>query len=210
MPIAMNIAGQRFGRLVAIEDSGNKPGAGRSWRCRCDCGNETIVPVRILRFGDTRSCGCFDKERRQHPPLIERFWSRVLKSDGCWLWTAGNNGLGYGMLQQGTGNRKMILAHRLSWTIHFGEIPHGMDILHVCDNPPCVRPDHLFIGTNSDNVADKVVKDRAARTLTRERVLQIRKLRSEGMLLREIATGIGVSIATVGKIVNRDSWSHVP
>lgn len=91
----------------------------------------------------------------------EKFWRNVLKTDTCWLWTAGKSH-GYGAFYpaKGEGDRP-IAAHRYSWKLHFGALPKGAHVLHHCDNPPCVRPDHLFTGTQADNMRDKARKGRA-------------------------------------------------
>lgn len=88
---------------------------------------------------------------------VERFWAKVRKTDDCWLWTASADGKGYGkMLVDG----KLQQAHRLSWLIHTGESPGDWHVCHKCDNPPCVRPDHLFLGTAVDNMRDMHAKGR--------------------------------------------------
>jgi hypothetical protein len=89
----------------------------------------------------------------------DSFWSHVTKTDGCWLWRGGPVGDSYGMSWDGSKNRK---AHRLSWEIANGPIPDGLSVCHHCDNPRCVRPDHLFLGTNGDNVRDRDLKKRGA------------------------------------------------
>jgi HNH endonuclease len=91
---------------------------------------------------------------------IERFWSKVHKADGCWLWTAARNKFGYGVFT-GKG-RVQLYSHRFSWKLHRGDIPEGSMVLHHCDNPPCVNPDHLFIGTAMDNMRDRHDKGRYA------------------------------------------------
>lgn len=82
---------------------------------------------------------------------------RVNPENGCWEWSRCRNKMGYGRL--GISQRTM-LAHRYVWTWLFGPIPDGLNVLHKCDNPPCIRPDHLFLGTHADNVADMCSKGR--------------------------------------------------
>ena len=90
---------------------------------------------------------------------IDRFWANVRKSDGCWEWTAYRMKGGYGRIRKANGMPS--LAHRFSWEIHFGPIPEGRHVCHHCDNPPCIRPDHLFLGTHRENHLDASRKGRA-------------------------------------------------
>lgn len=96
----------------------------------------------------------------------ERFWSKVQKmsKDNCWEWTGFRNDNGYGYMQVYGKNirpRKKIGAHRMSYIIHFGDIPKGFCICHKCDNRNCVNPNHLFLGTYNDNIQDMIKKGRA-------------------------------------------------
>lgn len=90
----------------------------------------------------------------------ERFWSRVEKGPDCWVWTGPRGQRGYGQINVGG---RTLRVHRVSWAMHHGD-PGELFVCHKCDNPPCVRPDHLFIGTHTDNMRDKISKGRGRGT----------------------------------------------
>lgn len=141
----------------------------------------------------------------------QRFWSKVDKTGDCWLWSGGTFNGGYGSLyEHGSGS---IRAHVFSYKTFVGTIPPGMHVLHRCDNPPCVRPEHLFLGSNADNVADKVAKGRQPRgesmgsaRLTSDQVIQI--MQAEGPQ-RAIAKRFGVAQKTVSAIKTGTTWGHL-
>ncbi len=136
-----------------------------------------------------------------------RFWTKVQKTSECWLWIGAPSSGGYGQI----GNRnKRLMAHRVSWEIHFGAISDGMHVLHHCDTPCCVRPDHLFLGTQADNMADRNEKGRqshgeghACSKLTWEAV---KIIRNSGAPQQELADRFGVTASTISQCKNEKSW----
>jgi hypothetical protein len=128
---------------------------------------------------------------------MKRFWDKVVKTDTCWVWTASVNGKGYGSF--GYGGR-VQLAHRVSWQMHCGPIPPGLCVCHACDNPSCVRPDHLFLGTIKDNNRDRDRKGRGrllrgnVKTVPKEWHSVARALRAEGLTYKAIAGEMPVRI----------------
>lgn len=144
----------------------------------------------------------------------ERFWSKVNKTEHCWLWTAHKNRLGYGTYMVNS-KRRSYLAHRFSWEINFGSIPNGLCVLHKCDVRSCVNPDHLFVGTQKDNILDMVNKKRNTHPrgeknpkckLSDDQIILIRKdLRKQS----DIAKEFGVVQTTISKIKLRITWGHI-
>lgn len=96
-----------------------------------------------------------------HPRTQERFWSQVDKSGECWVWTGTRTRDGYGKIGYRVDGRYLSLrAHRVSWALHRGPVPKGRSVLHHCDNPACVRPEHLYLGSQADNMRDLRVRGR--------------------------------------------------
>ncbi|WFG54114.1 putative HNH endonuclease [Myxococcus phage Mx9] len=145
--------------------------------------------------------------RRPNDPMA-RFWSFVEKSEECWVWK--------GALQERYGvfslpGNRTVRAHRFSYIAHHGPIPSNRVVCHRCDNPPCVNPEHLFLGSRAENMADKMAKGRFwAPRLTAESVRLIRKAyEQEGANVESIAHRFGVSTKTAKDVATRRTWKHV-
>ncbi len=151
-------------------------------------------------------------------PLSERFESKYIPepNSGCWIWTAYVNCDGYGRIAREGSRMGMELAHRVSWGLHRGSIPNGLQVLHRCDNPPCVNPDHLFLGDVSANMKDAVKKGRKIMprgeknynaTLTESQALEIKYSKVTN---RKLAEKYGVTYGMIGHIKNGRAWKHLP
>lgn len=125
-----------------------------------NCGKEfRTVPSRPKNIYCSGPCKHVHLGRRMARPLVSRFWEKVSKrgpiimDSSCWEWTAYRLPHGYGLFDR-------RLAHRISWELSRGPIPEGLCVCHKCDHPPCVNPDHLFVGTMADNMRDRSTKGR--------------------------------------------------
>ena len=154
----------------------------------------------------------------------ERFWEKIDK-DGptvyehlgpCWVWTACITKKGYGHFTVKVGDSDT--AHRISWRLAWGEIPEDLSILHRCDNPPCVRPDHLFLGTAKDNMQDAARKKRTAigerngmAKSSNAKVKQIRELYATGKYSqKDISLMFLIEQASISSIVKGQIWKDAP
>ena len=147
----------------------------------------------------------------------ERFWSKVEKTDGCWLWKGAvmwsPSGADYGAFGL---HGKARRAHRVAWLLTHGSDPGAMDVLHSCDTPLCVNPAHLSLGTHKDNMDDMNAKGRNGSTgekskwakLTEDDVRRIRALKGIKKQ-REIADEYGLHLTYVSQIWCRKSWKHI-
>ena len=152
---------------------------------------------------------------RKRTPVSERLWRRVVKrDDGCWEWQGKRGGIGYGHIKDDGGATRM--AHRVSWELVNGPVPDGMILCHTCDNPPCVNPDHLFLGTHAANAADRNRKGRDAHgerhphaLLNEALVIEIRRAVNSGERQADVARRLGFATSTISGVVKRHSWKHV-
>ncbi len=133
---------------------------------------------------------------------LARFWSKVEKTESCWLWTASRNTRGYGQLRISGAN---VTAHRLSWTIAHGRTPEQC-VLHRCDVRTCVNPAHLFEGSNRDNVNDRVRKQRSARVLNKEQAIEAMRRVAQGESYRSIGAALGVSTGAIFRLAKGQTW----
>ena len=193
---------------------------GKFWNCVCECGTNKVVYGVTLRSGASKSCGCLKAERsainmrkmrlQKCGSLMDRFFSRFVQlANGCWQWRSHTDKDGYGLLP---GNGRATRAHRLSYEIHNGKILDGLIICHRCDNPGCVNPDHLFVGTQKDNAQDALKKRRhyvgeknGRSKLTKEIVKEI--LHSS-LSSQQLADKFGVTKRTINNAKRGKSWKQ--
>jgi len=152
--------------------------------------------------------------------LKNRFYAKVLlpNESGCMIWTGGKNEKGYGLIHL---NKKMNKAHRIAYLIYYGYLPHDMEVMHSCDNPICVCPDHLSLGTHKENMTDAKNKNRTylipprkgrlnnKTVLTEENVKEIRKLLQDGCRKKDLSRKFNVTMENIRCIELRKSWKHI-
>jgi len=148
-----------------------------------------------------------------------RFWKFVeRRPDGCWLWRGSRDRIGYGHFRSRALASSGVLAHRYSWFIHHGPVLDGLDVCHRCDVPGCVNPQHLFLGTHTDNMRDMFAKKRrrilrgsqlSHAVLTEEDVREIRRKRAAGASLSELSERFGLAKSNICAIAKRRRWKHV-
>ena len=187
--------------------------------CQCGCGQSTKIAYRTdtqmgwLKEQSVAYIRGHSGGRGYGKILDDKFWEKVDRSDGCWIWQGSLNNRGYGQINL---DGKRQLAHRVSWEMANGPIESGLNVLHHCDNPPCIRPDHLFLGTSQDNALDMVSKGRhkgnpngktPKPNLDASQVTAIRELYKTGKYSQsELGERFGMCRMTINNIVNRRTW----
>lgn len=183
--------------------------------CICKtCGKHFSLTRSNMSRGRGQYCSRSCATEVKRIPVEQRFWGKVNKTETCWLWTGSKGSDGYGITTVG---HTKLRASRVSWELANGPIPEGLSVLHHCDTPLCVRPDHLFLGTRADNARDKVTKGRQPRgeshrgaKLTDQYVREIRQHYDDGIFsMRHIGRIYGVSAEVIRRIVYRRGWTHI-
>jgi hypothetical protein len=192
--------------------------------CACGCGKETNLASKTsARRGWTKGQPLrFVQGHHCLRPLAERFWEKVDKRgpDECWLWLASQHQFGYGQINV---HGRPIAASRIAYELTNGPIPEGLEALHTCNNPPCCNPNHLYAGTQTDNMQDA---KRAGHLyqfplkpgtlypkakLNDDKVRYIRETYATGTVkLKDLGVQFGVSEEMIWLIVHRKKWAHVP
>ncbi|HEX2915595.1 MAG TPA: HNH endonuclease [Chloroflexia bacterium] len=184
------------------------------------CSKRFRTSIYDIKQGHGRYCSrqCKGISSRGIPskrriPIEKRFWTKVLKTDGCWLWQAYKHPKGYGYVGvEGNRNDK---AHRVAYRLTYGDFDRKLHVLHKCDNPPCVRPDHLFLGTNLDNIKDRMAKGRMTglkgeknprAKLTMDQAREIRAIK--GISQEKIAQRYHVTQSLISKIKLKQNWDY--
>lgn len=153
--------------------------------------------------------------------LSNRFWRKVDISagpDACWLWLGFKDQDGYGKFDLRSPIKRSIPASRMAYELIYGPIPDGMLVCHICDNPSCCNPKHLYAGTPSDNNRDAFIRNRRSNKgesgptskLTEDQVKIIRQIYNAGQVTQsQLATLAGVHYSTISAIITRKSWDHI-
>lgn len=171
-------------------------------------------------YMQNRRAGLLPVGTRARGTVEVRFWRFVDKTENCWYWTGRSRSKkGYGNISAGARDANHKLAHRLSYEIHKGAIPVGMVVMHTCDNPSCVNPDHLVVGTQSENILDSFRKGRkisipphkqgeehGASKLNNELVKLIRASTDS---IKSLSIFYGVSLSSIERVLNRKTWKHI-
>lgn len=219
----IDLKNKKFGRLTVIEKCDSRYVNGEVlWKCQCSCEKKTIIYSHgsQLRAGHKKSCGCLWKPGEKE--FINRMQTKLInhsKQVGqCIEWTGFKDKNGYGKTTiTKNGIERPIGVHRLSWMVYRGNIPSGMFVCHHCDNPSCIRIEHLFLGTSQDNINDKMKKGRGNKKwgehckrskLKEFEVIDI--LKSKGKFSStDLSKKYNITPMAIRSIWQRKNWKHV-
>lgn len=144
------------------------------------------------------------KIKRKDLSLLERLHDWFQESSGCWIWVGSKSKTGYGKI---TFHGEQIYAHRAMWEALNGLIPDGLSVLHKCDNPPCVNPNHLFLGTLKDNSYDRDTKGRSG--TAKLKPSDVKEIRESNLQPKELASKYNIKTRTVYEILSKKSWKSI-
>jgi len=209
---------EKYGKLILkkrVEKRSKKYNRSGKWLCQCECGNEKIVSDNYLRTSPFASCGCLLKknEKDYNEEIIIKIKNNIkIDVNNCWIWQGAKHKQGYGNISY---RGKPLLIHRVSWVVYKGKISEGIKVCHICDVTSCCNPDHLFLGTQKDNMKDAVKKGKfenrnvvkVRNKLNFEQVKEIKKLSKQGMKRKDLQVKYEVGRTCIAKILTGRSWN---
>lgn len=219
MPKKIDLTGRKFGRWTVIDLAPRYSTGSQTivrWNCVCECGAVRAVAGGSLRSGVSKSCGCLNLEKiseRFSKTWDQKLWDRLdHRPNGCWEFTGSLNEWGYGTITEG-------LAHRKAYKLRYGD-PGVRMVLHLCDNPKCCNPEHLFLGDNAANMDDMKKKGRGRSRpgahhfrakFTQDQVRELRERYKAGdVTQQQLADEYNVNRKTIERAVNGVSYKENP
>lgn len=227
MGTLIDLSGKTFGRLTVIcrSKDDNYINGEALWVCKCSCAKQSILSVcgSQLRQDKKKSCGCIWKPEKEEflKKIKERLvkYSKLNVFNQCIEWTGCKDKGGYGHIGiTKNGIERPVKAHRASWLVHVGDIPNDKFVCHHCDNPCCIRLEHLFLGSHTDNMRDKNAKRRGnyrkgeesgVSKITQKQAKKILKMKDVGITSTEIGKKYNIAASTVRSIWQRKNWKHL-
>lgn len=183
------------------------------------CNEEFYARPTQIEKGQGKYCSRSCSGQAKTDKSLSRFWTNYDKSGDCWDWRGNTIGYGYGRTKV---KGKTVYAHRMAFELHHGQkLEPGEQVLHKCDRPICGNPDHLFVGTQLDNIRDMHQKDRqpalnwkgvrnGRAKLNEDQVREIRRrYATGGITMKQLGIEHGVTLGAIGFIIRRKNWRHV-
>lgn len=220
----IDISGQKFDRLKVISKYEHRRYVNGEilWQCECQCTDKTVVYAcgSQLRQGRKKSCGCLKspKDEEYFKKIAYKLETNSRMNGQCKEWN-GYKKEGYGKICiTRNGKEKSEFVHRVAWEIYKGKIPNGMNVCHTCDNPSCFRVDHLFLGTQKDNMQDKKNKKRQnikkgeeshKSKLKESEVKEIISFKKGPFTSQQLGIKYNVAASTIRSIWQNKNWKHL-